>query len=162
MLLFGPPGTGKTSFAKAVAGRLGWPFVEILPSKLGAEGLAMMADELHNAFEELLSLEHAVIFIDEVDDIASSRAERPESQAVVNELLKAVVGYVRPVAGCSYAPRTRSEALTLLLCAPDGSISFFPSVLPTQKLGPRCSVECSNQFRRPWLMPLTLSRRPRD
>ncbi len=54
MLLFGPPGTGKTSFAKAVAGRLGWPFVEILPSKLGAEGLAMMADELHNAFEELL------------------------------------------------------------------------------------------------------------
>ena len=54
--------------------------MEILPSKLGAEGLAMMADELHNAFEELLSLEHAVIFIDEVDDIASSRAERPESQ----------------------------------------------------------------------------------
>ncbi len=36
MLLFGPPGTGKTSFAKAIAGRLGWPFVELLPSKLGA------------------------------------------------------------------------------------------------------------------------------
>ena len=36
MPLFGPPGTGKTSFVKAIAGRLGWPFVELLPSKLGA------------------------------------------------------------------------------------------------------------------------------
>ena len=114
MLLFGPPGTGKTSFAKAVAGRLGWPFVEILPSKLGAEGLAMMADELHNAFEELLSLEHAVIFIDEVDDIASSRAERPESQAVVNELLKAVV-------------RIREAGGRLLVCATNSIGSLDPA-----------------------------------
>ena len=116
MLLFGPPGTGKTSFAKAVAGRLGWPFVEILPSKLGAEGLAMMADELHNAFEELLSLEHAVIFIDEVDDIASSRAERPESQAVVNELLKAVV-------------RIREAGGRLLVCATNSIGSLDPAVV---------------------------------
>ena len=116
MLLFGPPGTGKTSFAKAVAGRLGWPFVEILPSKLGADGLAMMADELHNAFEELLSLEHAVIFIDEVDDIASSRAERPESQAVVNELLKAVV-------------RIREAGGRLLVCATNSIGSLAPAVV---------------------------------
>lgn len=116
MLLFGPPGTGKTSFAKAVAGRLGWPFVEILPSKLGAEGLAMMADELHNAFEELLSLEHAVIFIDEVDDIASSRTERPESQAVVNELLKAVV-------------RIREAGGRLLVCATNSIGSLDPAVV---------------------------------
>ena len=34
VILFGPPGTGKTSFAKAVAGRLGWPFVELFPSRL--------------------------------------------------------------------------------------------------------------------------------
>ena len=38
VVLFGPPGTGKTTFAKAVAGRLGWPFVELFPSRLAAEG----------------------------------------------------------------------------------------------------------------------------
>jgi transitional endoplasmic reticulum ATPase len=116
MLLFGPPGTGKTSFAKAVAGRLGWPFVELLPSKLGAHGAAMMADELHRAFEELLGLEHVVVFIDEVDDIASSRAARPETQAVVNELLKAMV-------------RVRESPGRLLVCATNSIAALDPAVV---------------------------------
>ncbi len=116
MLLFGPPGTGKTSFAKAVAGRLGWPFVELLPSKLGAQGAAMMAEELHRAFEELLGLEHVVIFIDEVDDIASSRTDRPETQAVVNELLKAMV-------------RVRESTGRLLVCATNTIGALDPAVV---------------------------------
>lgn len=116
MLLFGPPGTGKTSFAKAVAGRLGFPFVELLPSKLGAQGAAMMADELHRAFDELLGLEHVVVFIDEVDDIASSRAARPETQAVVNELLKAMV-------------RVRESPGRLLVCATNSIAALDPAVV---------------------------------
>jgi transitional endoplasmic reticulum ATPase len=38
VVLFGPPGTGKTTFAKAVASRLGWPFVEVFPSRQAAAG----------------------------------------------------------------------------------------------------------------------------
>jgi transitional endoplasmic reticulum ATPase len=116
MLLVGPPGTGKTSFAKAVAGRLGWPFVELLPSKLGAQGAAMMADELGRAFDDLLGLEHVVVFIDEVDDIASSRAARPETQAVVNELLKAMV-------------RVRDAPGRLLVCATNSIAALDPAVV---------------------------------
>lgn len=37
IVLFGPPGTGKTTFAKGVASRLGWPFVELFPSRLAGE-----------------------------------------------------------------------------------------------------------------------------
>ncbi len=116
MLLFGPPGTGKTSFAKAVAGRLGWPFVELLPSKLGAHGAAMMAEELHRAFDELLALDSVVVFIDEVDDIASSRAARPETQAVVNELLKAIL-------------RVRDVPGRLLICATNSIAALDPAVV---------------------------------
>lgn len=116
LLLFGPPGTGKTSFAKAIAGRLGWPFVELLPSKLGAQGASMMAEELRRAFEELLALEHVVVFIDEVDDIASSRAARPDTQAVVNELLKAVM-------------RVRESPGRLLVCATNLIDSLDPAVV---------------------------------
>ena len=69
VILFGPPGTGKTSFAKAVAGRLGWPFVELFPSRLATPDVAM-STALREAFVNLIELETAVVFIDEVEEIA--------------------------------------------------------------------------------------------
>jgi transitional endoplasmic reticulum ATPase len=92
VMLFGPPGTGKTTFARAIAGTLGWPFVELLPSKLGAvEG--GLAAELRAALVELLQLDHVVVFIDEFDEIASRREEHPATKGVVNELLKTIPGF---------------------------------------------------------------------
>lgn len=91
VILFGPPGTGKTSFAKAVAGRLGWPFVELLPSRLAAPDVAMAA-ALREAFTTLMELESVVVFIDEVEEIAGSRSGVPSDPAhgVTNELLKVI------------------------------------------------------------------------
>ena len=88
VLLFGPPGTGKTSFARAIASRLSWAFVELHPSLLGqgVEG----ARALRDALTELGRVDRLVTFIDEADEIASDRTERPDSQPLVNELLKAV------------------------------------------------------------------------
>jgi len=88
VLLFGPPGTGKTSFARAIASRLSWAFVELHPSLLGqgVDGARTLRDSL----AELGRVDRLVCFIDEADEIASDRSERPDSQPLVNELLKAI------------------------------------------------------------------------
>ncbi|MGW3628683.1 ATP-binding protein [Streptomyces sp. NPDC005122] len=94
VILFGPPGTGKTSFAKAVASRLEWPFVELFPSRLaaGAEGLAA---SLRDTFAELAELETVVLFIDEVEEIAGARSGLAvdPGHGVTNELLKLIPGF---------------------------------------------------------------------
>ena len=94
VMLFGPPGTGKTTFAKAVASRLDWPFVEVFPSRL-ADGPSGMAASLRGMFQRIGQLEHAVVFIDEVEEIASQRRGDPPSptQGVTNELLKLVADF---------------------------------------------------------------------
>jgi transitional endoplasmic reticulum ATPase len=93
VMLFGPPGTGKTTFARAVASRLDWPFVELFPSRLADGG--GLAGALRSSFEAIADLEHAVVFIDEVEEIAAHRGGTPPSptQGVTNELLKQVAEF---------------------------------------------------------------------
>ncbi len=92
-ILFGPPGTGKTSLARAVAGRLGWPFVEVFPAQLGVTA-SEIATGIRDTFNALRSVDHAVVFIDEVDEVASHRREASAGQAITNELLKIIPEFV--------------------------------------------------------------------
>ena len=117
IVLFGPPGTGKTTFAKAVASRLDWPFVEVFPSRLAGSGDGL-ALALRKTFTEIDELEHAVVFIDEVEEIAGVRGSKPPSplQGVTNELLKIIPGF-----------RERGERL--LVCATNFIRALDPAFL---------------------------------
>ena len=105
IVLFGPPGTGKTTFAKGVASRLGWPFIPIEPAQLSEEGVDQESHRLARTFDRLLELPSAVAFVDEVEEIASTREEeRKVTPRVTTEFLRQV-------------PRLRHASHHVLVCA---------------------------------------------
>ncbi len=91
IIFFGPPGTGKTHFVKAIAGVLSRWYIEILPSILMVDGVEKIGANLHNIMEKVRNLEEAVIFIDEFEEIAANRdiATRVD-KSITNEFLKQV------------------------------------------------------------------------
>ena len=74
-------GTGKTTVAKGAASRLGWPFVELFPSRLAGESAAGLASALREAFALVAELDEVVLEIDEVEEIAAARQPRAVSAA---------------------------------------------------------------------------------
>ena len=91
IVFFGPPGTGKTHFAKAIAGILSWRFIEIVPSMLMADGVEKIGANLRVVMEQTRDLDEVVLFIDEFEEIAGSRdaADRID-KSITNEFLKQI------------------------------------------------------------------------
>jgi ribosomal protein S18 acetylase RimI-like enzyme len=111
ILLFGPPGTGKTSFARGVASRLRWPFVEIHAGDLRASTTA--GADLRDIFSVIRAIDACVVFLDEVEDIAGVRTD-PATRALTNDLLKVV-------------PPFRQGRSRLLVCATNDLSSVDPA-----------------------------------
>ncbi len=106
IIFFGPPGTGKTHFGRAIAGILKWWYVEISPSSLAADGADRVGANLKETMEKARRLDEAVIFIDEFEELAGSREQASRiDKSITNEFLKQV-----PLL-------KKQEAKLLLVCA---------------------------------------------
>ncbi|MFC1834586.1 ATP-binding protein [Thermodesulfobacteriota bacterium] len=91
IIFFGPPGTGKTHFVRAISGVLQWWYVEVSPSSLTADGVDRLSANLKRLMDRTRDLDEAVVFIDEFEEIAGSRDQASRlDKSVTNELLKQV------------------------------------------------------------------------
>ena len=91
LIFFGPPGTGKTHFVRAIAGVLQWWYVEVSPSDLMAEGQDRLGTNLKRVMEKLGEIDDVVLFIDEFEEIAGSRDSASRiDKSITNEFLKQV------------------------------------------------------------------------
>jgi len=93
ILMYGPPGCGKTHIARATAGECGAVFISIAITDVLSKWLGESERHLHEIFEMARRRSPAVIFIDEIDAIGVSRADAGASMApVVNVLLTEMDG----------------------------------------------------------------------
>ena len=72
-ILFGPPGTSKTTLARNVALAIGWDYVELHSSHFVADGLPNVQRTADQIFGELMQLDRTVILFDEIDELVRAR-----------------------------------------------------------------------------------------
>lgn len=92
ILLHGPPGTGKTYITKALAGKLDYNFIEVSPTDLTSSLVGQAADNVAELFQVAKNNQPCLLFIDELDAIASKRsggAQKTQSERqMINQMLE--------------------------------------------------------------------------
>ncbi|AZI59617.1 ATP-binding protein [Nakamurella antarctica] len=94
MLLYGPPGCGKTFLAKAIAGEMGASFLTAGLSEILEMWMGQSERNLHSLFEEARQAAPCVLFLDEIDALGAKRSlsRSPVMRNVVNQLLSEMDG----------------------------------------------------------------------
>ena len=92
LLFVGPPGTGKTTIARAIAHQLQLPCVEVRMSMIASQYLGETSKNVEKTFEVAKRLSPCILFIDEFDSVAKSRGsdEHAALKRAVNTLLKSI------------------------------------------------------------------------
>ena len=123
ILLVGPPGTGKTMLAKAVAGESGVPFFSISGSEFVEMFVGMGAARVRDLFEQAKQKAPCIIFIDELDALGKARGfgavgGHDEREQTLNQLLVEMDGFDTRVGVILMAATNRPEILDPALLRP--------------------------------------------
>ncbi len=135
VLLVGPPGTGKTMLAKAVAGESNVPFFLMSGSEFVEMFVGMGASKVRDLFRQAKEKAPCIVFIDEIDAIGQKRSGGPmggndEREQTLNQLLTEMDGFEDNTGVIILAATNRPESLDPALTRPGRFDRRVPVELP--------------------------------
>ncbi len=135
ILLVGPPGTGKTMLAKAVAGEANVPFFSISGSEFVEMFVGMGASKVRDLFKQAKEKAPCIVFIDEIDAIGQKRNSggyggNDEREQTLNQLLTEMDGFEENTGVIILAATNRPESLDPALTRPGRFDRRVPVELP--------------------------------
>ena len=134
ILLVGPPGTGKTMLAKAVAGEAGVPFFSMSGSEFVEMFVGMGASKVRDLFRQAKEKAPCIVFIDEIDAIGKKRdgqiGGNDEREQTLNQLLTEMDGFEGNNGVIILAATNRPESLDPALTRPGRFDRRVPVELP--------------------------------
>ena len=138
VLLVGPPGTGKTMLAKAVAGEANVPFFSISGSEFVEMFVGMGASKVRDLFRQAKEKAPCIVFIDEIDAIGQKRSGgqyggNDEREQTLNQLLTEMDGFDGSNGVIILAATNRPESLDPALTRPGRFDRRVPVELPDLK-----------------------------
>jgi len=137
ILLVGPPGTGKTMLAKAVAGEANVPFFSMSGSEFVEMFVGMGASKVRDLFKQAKEKAPCIIFIDEIDAIGKKRdghiGGNDEREQTLNQLLTEMDGFEGNAGVIILAATNRPESLDPALTRPGRFDRRVPVELPDLK-----------------------------
>ena len=134
VLLVGPPGTGKTMLAKAVAGEANVPFFSMSGSEFVEMFVGMGASKVRDLFNQAKEKDPCIVFIDEIDAIGKKRdgqfSSNDEREQTLNQLLTEMDGFQENIGVIILAATNRPETLDPALTRPGRFDRRVPVELP--------------------------------